>query len=185
MDHPPETTISNDELLRILKIAEEAGWEEIELTTKDFKFVAGKSFPRDSNPSLAHASPPPLSAPEKTKPVSESPSDGAGAAGPLPATTPGAPPKNEAEVDGEPIKAPMMGMFYRAPSPGAPPFVEVGDTVTEHSIVGIIEVMKIMSSIEAGLRGRISAVLVENGQLVQYNQPLFLIDGGGEPVQTT
>jgi acetyl-CoA carboxylase biotin carboxyl carrier protein len=82
------------------------------------------------------------------------------------------------EVNGKTIYAPMMGMFYRAPSPGAAPFVEVGDTITEHTIIGIIEVMKVMSSIEAGVKGKVSSILVENGQLVEYNQPLFLIDHG-------
>jgi acetyl-CoA carboxylase biotin carboxyl carrier protein len=70
----------------------------------------------------------------------------------------------------------MMGTFYRSPSPGAPPFIKAGDIVTARSIIGIIEVMKVMSSVEAGLAGRVSSILVEDGQLVQYNQPLLLID---------
>jgi acetyl-CoA carboxylase biotin carboxyl carrier protein len=79
----------------------------------------------------------------------------------------------------------MMGTFYRSSSPGVPPFVEAGDIVTEHTIVGIIEVMKVMSSVEAGLRGRISSILAENGKLVQYNQPLFLIEPEDRSAETT
>jgi biotin carboxyl carrier protein len=61
--------------------------------------------------------------------------------------------QSNAYIDGKVIYAPDVGIFYRAPKPGAPPFVEVGDSVTEHTIIGIIEVMKVMSSVEAGVKG--------------------------------
>ena len=77
----------------------------------------------------------------------------------------------------------MMGTFYRSPSPGAPPFIKVGDIVTARSIIGIIEVMKVICSVEAGLDGRMSSILVENGQLVEYKEPLLLIDCDGEPAE--
>ncbi|GAB2692958.1 acetyl-CoA carboxylase biotin carboxyl carrier protein [Paenibacillus thermoaerophilus] len=73
------------------------------------------------------------------------------------------------------IVSPMVGTFYRAPSPGAPAFVSVGDRVNEKTVVCIIEAMKLMNEIEAEVKGEIVEVLVENGQLVEYGQPLFLV----------
>lgn len=74
------------------------------------------------------------------------------------------------------VRAPMVGTFYSAPEPGARPFVEVGDEVDADTTVGIIEVMKLMNSIPAGVRGVVRAVLVENARYVEYGQPLVLID---------
>jgi acetyl-CoA carboxylase biotin carboxyl carrier protein len=75
-----------------------------------------------------------------------------------------------------PIEAPMVGTFYRAPSPNAEPYVREGDVVKEGQIVCIIEAMKLMNEIESKASGRIAKALVENGQPVEYGQPLFLIE---------
>lgn len=75
-----------------------------------------------------------------------------------------------------PIKSPTLGTFYRAPKPGEPPFVDVGTAVTKNTTVCLIEVMKLFSSIKAGVSGRIAKICAENGQLVQYKQTLFLIE---------
>lgn len=77
--------------------------------------------------------------------------------------------------EGETLKSPMVGTFYRAPSPGAKVFVEVGQSVKTGDTVCIIEAMKLLNEIEADRDGVIKAVLVENGQPVEYGQPLFLI----------
>jgi acetyl-CoA carboxylase biotin carboxyl carrier protein len=74
------------------------------------------------------------------------------------------------------VRAPMVGTFYCAPAPGAKPFVEVGDEVDADTTVGIIEVMKLMNSIPAGVRGVVRAVLVANAQYVEYGQPIVLIE---------
>ena len=74
------------------------------------------------------------------------------------------------------IDAPMVGTFYRASSPTADPYVREGDVVKEGQIVCIIEAMKLMNEIEAKVAGRIAKILVENGQAVEYGQPLFLIE---------
>ena len=74
------------------------------------------------------------------------------------------------------IKSPMVGMFYRAPNPDSPPFVEEGDVVSVGQTLCIIEAMKIMNEIEADAKGRVVRVLVENGNPVEYNTPLFLIE---------
>lgn len=73
------------------------------------------------------------------------------------------------------ITSPMVGTFYRAPSPDAPPFVNIGDRVTEKTVVCILEAMKLMNPLEAEVKGEIVDILVENGQLVEFGQPLFLV----------
>jgi len=179
MEEQPETIINNDDLFRILKLMEESHWDEIEIVTKNFKFRVGKNLPNDYNSTLSPAFSQPLSREDKPHLIVDSISDMAEVSSGNQAKAKSSDiSKVNAEVNGKTIYAPMMGMFYRAPSPAAPPFVEVGDTVTEHTIIGIIEVMKVMSSIEAGVKGKVSSILVENGQLVEYNQPLLLIDPG-------
>jgi acetyl-CoA carboxylase biotin carboxyl carrier protein len=74
------------------------------------------------------------------------------------------------------IEAPMVGTFYRAPSPDAPPFVRDGDRVKKGQVVCIIEAMKLMNEIESKVAGRLVKVLVENTQPVEYGQPLFLLE---------
>ncbi|HHJ63918.1 MAG TPA: acetyl-CoA carboxylase biotin carboxyl carrier protein [Aquifex aeolicus] len=74
------------------------------------------------------------------------------------------------------IKSPLVGTFYRSPSPEAPPFVEVGDIVSPGQVLCIIEALKVMNEIESDVRGRVEKILVENGETVEYGQPLFLID---------
>lgn len=74
------------------------------------------------------------------------------------------------------IKSPMVGTFYRAPAPDAPPFVEVGQRVNKDDVVCIIEAMKLMNEIEAEISGKIVEILVENGQPVEFGQPLFAVE---------
>ena len=80
------------------------------------------------------------------------------------------------EPKGHTLKSPMVGTFYRAPSPGAPAFVEIGQSVSKGQTLCIIEAMKLLNEIEADVSGTIKAILVENGQPVEYGQPLFLIE---------
>jgi acetyl-CoA carboxylase biotin carboxyl carrier protein len=77
--------------------------------------------------------------------------------------------------DGHVVKAPMVGTFYRSPSPDAKSFVEVGQAVKEGDTICIIEAMKLMNEIEADASGVVKAILVENGQPVEYGQPLFIL----------
>ena len=84
-------------------------------------------------------------------------------------------PQSKIEDDGLAIKAPMVGTFYSAPSPDALPFVQVGKNVNVGDTLCIIEAMKIMNPIEAESAGVISAILVDNGQPVEFDQPLFMI----------
>jgi acetyl-CoA carboxylase biotin carboxyl carrier protein len=97
-----------------------------------------------------------------------------------------APPDDEADVDAVAVPehdgdavaivAPMLGTFYRAPAPGATPFVEIGSVVEPDTIVCIIEVMKMMNSVHAGVSGTIAEIWVENGEPVEYGAPLFRVE---------
>ena len=98
----------------------------------------------------------------------------ASAAAPATAPAPAAP-EPPAASDGHAMKSPMVGTFYRAPSPDAKPFVEVGQVVKEGQTICVIEAMKLMNEIEADASGTVKAVLVENGQPVEYGQALFII----------
>jgi acetyl-CoA carboxylase biotin carboxyl carrier protein len=93
------------------------------------------------------------------------------AAAPVAAATPVAP----AVPEGHVVKSPMVGSFYRSPSPGAKSFVDVGQNVNEGDTICIIEAMKLLNEIEADKSGVIKAILVENGQAVEFGQPLFII----------
>jgi acetyl-CoA carboxylase biotin carboxyl carrier protein len=74
------------------------------------------------------------------------------------------------------VKSPMVGTFYRAPSPESANFVEVGDRVTPDTIICILEAMKIMNELKAGISGTVKAILAENGETIEFGQPLFEID---------
>jgi acetyl-CoA carboxylase biotin carboxyl carrier protein len=120
--------------------------------------------------------------------ITRAPAAGAGAqtvmlhasphGGPAPAAVPqaaAAAPVPPSEPEGHQVKSPMVGTFYRSATPGAAPFVEIGDTVAEGATLCIIEAMKLMNEIEADKAGVIKAILTENGQPVEFGQPLFLI----------
>ncbi len=105
----------------------------------------------------------------------------AGADGPRRSRGPGAgctgrTPEAPAAPTGHTLKSPMVGTFYRCPSPGAPSFVEVGQSVTKGQTLCIIEAMKLLNEIESDAAGTVKAILVENGQPVEYGQPLFVIE---------
>ncbi|MDN4575414.1 acetyl-CoA carboxylase biotin carboxyl carrier protein [Pandoraea cepalis] len=98
------------------------------------------------------------------------------AAAQAPAATPAAPaPAAPVLPQGHIVTSPMVGTFYRAPSPGADPFAQVGDSVKEGQTLCIIEAMKLLNEIESDKTGVIKEILVENGQAVEYGQPLFVI----------
>ena len=101
--------------------------------------------------------------------------DGTVAHGPSAGMAAAAAPPAPAEPSGHTLKSPMVGTFYRAPSPGAPNFVEVGQAVTKGQTLCIIEAMKLLNEIESDVAGTVKAILVENGQPVEYGQALFVI----------
>jgi acetyl-CoA carboxylase biotin carboxyl carrier protein len=129
----------------------ELGLSEIEVTTGETRIrlsraVAGPAAPTTPSPAAVTASPPPAHTADALS------------------------------FKGITIEAPMVGTFYRASSPTSEPYVRESDTVKEGQILCIIEAMKLMNEIETRASGRIVKILVENGQAVEYGQPLFLID---------
>ncbi|MDE1948684.1 MAG: acetyl-CoA carboxylase biotin carboxyl carrier protein [Burkholderiales bacterium] len=114
-------------------------------------------------------------------PVAYASAPAAVAAAPVVAPPPPAPSAAEvaaatAQAEAKFIKSPMVGTFYRSASPGGKPFVEVGSTINAGEPVCIIEAMKIMNEIEADLGGKIARILCENGQAVEFGQPLFVLE---------
>ena len=107
--------------------------------------------------------------------------------GTVPQTAPGTVPVAQAAVieggadsvpEGFKVKSPMVGIFYSSPAPGKPPFVELGKTVVKGDVLCIIEAMKIMNQVEAETSGVVAKIMVENGEPVEYGQPLFVIREG-------
>jgi acetyl-CoA carboxylase biotin carboxyl carrier protein len=84
-----------------------------------------------------------------------------------------------ADPTAQDVKAPLLGTFYRSPKPGAPPFVDVGSTVEEDTVVAIIEVMKLMNTVRAGVRGVVTEVFAIDGALVEYDEPLLRVRKAG------
>jgi len=113
----------------------------------------------------------------KNAPIAQAPlMYSAPAAAPAPVTEPAtAEPTAAPQMDGHQVRSPMVGTFYSAPSPDAPDFAKVGQQVREGDVLCIVEAMKMMNQIKADTSGTIKAVLVENGQPVEYDQPLFTI----------
>lgn len=127
-------------------------------------------------PSNGHAAPAatPVPAPAATA------APAAASAPAAPAPTAAAPGAGDTLAEGEAyITAPMVGTFYAAPKPGDPPFVNVGDAVSASTVVGIVEVMKLMNNLEAKIEGTVARILVENEQAVEYGQPLMVIQRNG------
>jgi len=152
-------------LKKLIDLVEESGIAELEITEGEEKVRISRSGPS----AAVNASVVPAAAPPALVPLS--PAAPAPAAGPVPAG--GA--AETAPSEGHVLKSPMVGTFYRAPSPGAKAFVEVGQTVSEGDTVCIIEAMKLLNEIEADRSGTIKAILVENGQPVEYGHALMVI----------
>jgi acetyl-CoA carboxylase biotin carboxyl carrier protein len=123
-------------------------------------------------------------APPAPAPVAPVPATPATAPTPQPPATTvlAAPAVNSAATGpGDPVTAPIAGVFYRAPNPDAAPFVEVGQQVSADDVIGIVEVMKLMNSVRAGITGTVVEVCAENAELVEYGQVLVRIEPGARP----
>jgi acetyl-CoA carboxylase biotin carboxyl carrier protein len=154
-------------LKTLVDLVSESNIAELEITEADGKVRIVKA----SAPAATGAMPLVMAAPVAAPPTAAAVArDAAEAAAAVQAA---------ADEAGHPVKSPMVGTFYRAASPGGKPLVEVGSVVKAGEPVCIIEAMKIMNEIEADVGGSILKVLVENGQAVEFGQPLFLIDRRG------
>lgn len=145
---------------KLIELLEESGIGEIEIKEgeESVRISRGVSGAPAPAPSPAVAPPP---APTLVAPAASA--------------APAEPESNSAQAEGHVVKSPMVGTFYRSPSPSSPAFVEVGKTVKAGDILCIVEAMKMMNQIEADAPGTIAAVLVENGEPVEFDQPLFSI----------
>ena len=154
-------SLTEDDVLQIMKLIEESSFNELHVEMGDFKLSVRKGGAAEKT-----AEPP--AAPQVGK---ETQADSAG-------------------TDGEQIKdktssvslegltfiaSPMLGIFYRSSAPGVPPYVDVGTFVKEDDTVCLIEVMKVFNAVKAGVRGTVETICPESGQLVEYGQPLFYI----------
>ena len=148
---------------KLIELLEESGIGEIEIKEgeESVRISRGVSGAPAPAPSPAVAPPP--------APTLVAPAASAASAAPAEPESPGA------RAGGHVVKSPMVGTFYRSPSPSSPAFVEVGKTVKAGDILCIVEAMKMMNQIEADAPGTIEAVLVENGEPVEFDQPLFSI----------
>lgn len=150
-------------LKTLIDLVSESGISELEVTEGEGKVRIVKNAPPVYvQPAAQYAAPAPG---QFAAPLAAPGLAAEGAAAPA---APAAP-------QGHVVTSPMVGTFYRAPSPGADPFVQVGDTVKEGQTLCIIEAMKLLNEIESDMAGVIKEVLVENGQAVEYGQPLFVV----------
>lgn len=156
------------QIQELIKFVAKSGVSEVEIEQKDFKITiktpAGKKEVQViAAPAPAYAAPAPVAAAPVAAPAP---------AAPAPAAP--APAKEESRY--VTVKAPMIGTFYRAPGPGKPVFVNVGDTIEKGKPICIIEAMKLFNEIESDVSGKIVKVLVDDAKPVEYDQPLFLVD---------
>lgn len=150
-------------LKKLIDLVEESGIAEIEVTEGEEKVRITRTQ-ASAQPAL-FAPPPVAFAPQ--------PAPQAAPAAVTPATTA---PAAEPQVSGHTMTSPMVGTFYRKPSPASPAFVEVGQRVNAGDTVCIIEAMKLMNEIEADVSGTVKAILVNDGEPVEYGAPLFVIE---------
>jgi len=144
-------------LKTLIDLVETSGIAELEIQEGEERVRITRTVPQGQQSVTFHTAPQhaPVAAPA--------------AAAPVEVAAPAVP-------EGHAVKSPMVGTFYRCASPGAKPFVEIGDTVEQGDTLCIVEAMKLMNEIEADAAGTIKSILAENGQAVEYGQPLFVIE---------
>ena len=144
-------------LKTLIDLVETSGIAELEIQEGEERVRITRTAPPGHQSVTLHAAPAPAA-----------PAAPPAVAAPVPEAAPAA-------AEGHTVKSPMVGTFYRSASPGAAPFVEIGDTIAQGDTLCIVEAMKLMNEIEADASGTIKAILVENGQPVEFGQPLFVI----------
>ncbi|WP_223670226.1 acetyl-CoA carboxylase biotin carboxyl carrier protein [Kangiella shandongensis] len=148
---------------KLIELVEDSGVAELEIQEGEESVRISRS---SSNPAPAPAQ------------YMAAPAQPHAAPAPAPAEAPAAESAApaEAEVSGHQVRSPMVGTFYAAPSPGAKDFVEVGQQVNVGDVLCIVEAMKMMNQIEADVAGTVKAILVRNGEPVEYDEPMFIIE---------
>ena len=150
--------MKQNEIKELIKIFDESDITKLKIEDKDFTIALSKEATVVAQAPVAVQAPATVSTPA-----------------PVATETTSAPAETKAPA-GLTINSPMVGTFYKAPSPGAPAFVKVGDSVNAGQAVGIVEAMKIMNEIEAEFDCKIVEILVEDGQPVEFDTPLFVVE---------
>ena len=176
------------EIHDLIKFVAKAGVTEVEIEHKDFKITIKSEMPKKGKKGveepIIQQIQVPVATPVMQAPVAATAPAPAPAPAPSPSPSPAAAPAPapEAEATSEDnskfieVKSPMIGTFYRRPSPDKDPFKDVGDSIKEGDIVCVIEAMKLFNEIESEVSGKIVKFLVEDNSPVEYDQPLFLVD---------
>ncbi|QRG69791.1 acetyl-CoA carboxylase biotin carboxyl carrier protein [Brevibacillus choshinensis] len=160
------------EIREIIKLIDQSSINEFKLETEGAKVTLRKSAGTETVVVSQPVVQAPVAAPVAVAPVAAAPA-AAPVAAEAPKAAPAAPASDDANL--HKIVSPMVGTFYSAPEPGKPAYVQAGDKVNASKVVCIVEAMKLFNEIEAEVNGEIVKVLVEDGQLVEYGQPLFLV----------
>lgn len=167
-------TLTSADVARIMELVEQSAFDELTLEVDGFKLhVARRGAGGGAAVPAAAAPAPAVSRPAPAAAASPAP---VAPAAPVPAPAPAA---AAPAAHADDLPAPLLGTFYRSPKPGAPPFVELGSKVEADTVVAIIEVMKLMTTVRAGRRGVVTDILVADGTLVEYGQPILRIRGEG------
>lgn len=165
--------VTADDINALIRTFDESDWKELAVQTEDFRVFISRDHESAGAPWMAA----PARAPNDTPPAPPGPTQTSPAA--APATAPIVPdPEGEAPVPDNcvAIKAPSLGIFYSAPKPGAPPYIELGAEVDAETEVCLIEVMKLFTAVHAGVRGTVRHICVEDAEMVEQGQPLFYIE---------
>jgi acetyl-CoA carboxylase biotin carboxyl carrier protein len=153
-------SLSAADIQEIMRLVEASGFDELLLETAGTKLTLRRGGAISAVPLAAPAvSPVAVAAPAQPP---------AAVVVPVPVAAP-------VVADGTPVESPMLGTFYRAPKPGAAAFVEVGAAVEADTVIGIVEVMKLMNTVRAGVRGTVTAVVARDGALVEYGETLIRV----------
>ncbi len=147
-------TLTAADVAEIMRLVEQSGFDELNLEIDGTKISLRRGTPVDVSAATGLNAPAPPPAPAASR---------------APA------PRLKADPDVQDVPAPLLGTFYRAPKPGAPPYVEAGAAVEVDTIVGIIEVMKLMNTVRAGVRGVVAEVLAADGALVEFGETLLRV----------
>ncbi len=155
--------LSEDDVLHILKLIDESKFDYFQLEVGELKITVSKGDPI------------PLGNAAQPVAISAAPVAAAPKPAPTPAAAPAAVKPSVIPAGHVAVTAPILGTFYIAPEPGAPPFVQVGQQITEDTTCGLIEVMKVFNSVRSGVKGTVVEVIAPNGGFVEFGQPLIIV----------
>ncbi|MCX6422881.1 MAG: acetyl-CoA carboxylase biotin carboxyl carrier protein [Actinobacteria bacterium] len=162
--------LSPEDIRALISAFQSSDWDEMSLQYGDTRL----DLTRNGHPPVGRQNAPVAAAP--AAPVAAP----VAASAPVAPAAPAAPsgPTSVAHPDGQKVTSPSLGLFWRSPQPGAPSFVEVGQQVDAEDTVCIVEVMKLMNHVKAGVSGKVVAILVDNGAMVEFGQTLVVVEPG-------